>query len=70
MPGEIFLALRILQLKKIEGFKLEDLKNPPGNYLEHLKGRRKGQMSIRISQQWRLCFCWKKDGAYYVEPKL
>jgi proteic killer suppression protein len=46
---------------------LEDLKNPPGNNLELLKGNRRGQMSIRINQQWRLCFVWKNDGAYDVE---
>lgn len=46
---------------------LEDLKNPPGNNLEFLKGDRLGQMSIRINQQWRLCFVWKNDGIYDVE---
>jgi len=46
---------------------LEDLKNPPGNNLELLKGDRSGQMSIRINQQWRLCFVWKNDGVYEVE---
>ena len=46
---------------------LDDLKNPPGNNLEMLKGNRRGQMSIRINQQWRLCFVWKNDGAYNVE---
>ena len=46
---------------------LEDLKNPPGNNLELLRGDRRGQMSIRINQQWRLCFIWKNDGAYDVE---
>ena len=37
---------------------LEDLKNPPGNKLEKLIGDRKGQHSIRINQQWRICFKW------------
>jgi len=37
---------------------LEDLKNPPGNKLEKLIGNRKGQHSIRINQQWRICFKW------------
>jgi proteic killer suppression protein len=46
---------------------LDDLKNPPGNNLELLRGDRRGQMSIRINQQWRLCFIWKNDGAYNVE---
>lgn len=38
--------------------KLDDLKVPPGNRLEHLKGNRKGQCSIRINEQWRICFVW------------
>lgn len=37
---------------------LNDLKNPPGNNLENLKGDRSGQMSIRINQRWRICFHW------------
>ncbi len=40
---------------------------PPGNRLEALKGNRKGQHSIRINDQWRVCFRWKSDGAYEVE---
>jgi proteic killer suppression protein len=40
---------------------LDDLKKPPSNHLEGLRGNRKGQMSIRINGQWRLCFVW--DGA-------
>ncbi len=47
--------------------KLEDLKSPPGNALEALKGGRKGQHSIRVNDQWRVCFVWKDDGAYEVE---
>lgn len=46
---------------------LEDLKVPPGNSLEALKGDRKGQHSIRINDQWRLCFVWKREGAADVE---
>ena len=46
---------------------LEDLKVPPGNSLEALKGDRKGQHSIRINQQWRVCFVWTPDGAEDVE---
>ena len=46
---------------------LDDLKNPPGNRLEALKGERQDHMSIRISQQWRLCFVWARGGAYDVE---
>ncbi len=46
---------------------LRDLLSPPGNRLEPLKGNRKGQHSIRINDQWRICFVWKDDGAHDVE---
>ena len=43
---------------------LEDLRVPPGNRLERLKGKRRGQYSIRINQQWRICFGWKNGDAF------
>lgn len=46
---------------------LEDLKAPPGNQLEALKGERRGQYSIRINDQWRVCFTWKSGDAHEVE---
>jgi len=46
---------------------LEGLKVPPGNRLEALKGNRKGQYSIRIDSQWRICFKWENGNAYDVE---
>lgn len=46
---------------------LDDLRVPPGNRLEALSGDRKGQHSIRINQQWRLCFVWSEAGATEVE---
>jgi toxin HigB-1 len=46
---------------------LEDLRVPPGNRLEALKRDRKGQHSIRINDQWRVCFRWMQDGAHDVE---
>ena len=46
---------------------LDDLKIPPGNKLEALKGSRKGQHSIRVNDQFRICFAWREDGAYEVE---
>lgn len=46
---------------------LGSLKIPPGNRLEALKGNRKGQCSIRINEQWRVCFVWREDGAHDVE---
>jgi proteic killer suppression protein len=47
--------------------RLDDLREPPGNMLEPLKGTRRGQYSIRINDQFRICFVWKEDGAYDVE---
>lgn len=46
---------------------LNDLKVPPGNRLEKLSGDREGQHSIRINQQWRICFRWKNGDCYDVE---
>jgi proteic killer suppression protein len=46
---------------------LNDLLTPPGNQLEALKGDRKRQYSIRINQQWRICFVWRDNNAYDVE---
>ena len=46
---------------------LNDLRVPPGNRLEALSGDRKGQHSIRINQQWRICFFWRHGDAYGVE---
>lgn len=46
---------------------LEDLKSPPGNRLESLKGDREGSFSIRINQQYRLCFVWKETDVFEVE---
>ncbi|HEY0328686.1 MAG TPA: type II toxin-antitoxin system RelE/ParE family toxin [Rhodopseudomonas sp.] len=47
--------------------KLDDLRQPPGNRLEALKGDRRGQHSIRINDQWRICFEWRDGGAQLVE---
>lgn len=46
---------------------LDDLRVPPGNHLEALKGDRNGQYSIRINDQWRVCFYWTDAGAENVE---
>jgi len=46
---------------------LNSLSVPPGNRLEQLKGNRKGQHSIRINDQWRICFVWKDESAIEVE---
>ncbi len=59
-------ARRKLRQLDIAG-RLDDLKVPPGNRLEALKGNRAGQHSIRINDQWRLCFRWTALGAEDVE---
>ena len=46
---------------------LNDLRIPPGNRLEALTGKRKGQLGIRINDQWRICFEWHNEGVYEVE---
>lgn len=46
---------------------LEFLRSPPGNHLEALKGKRKGQYSIRVNDQFRVCFQWTKEGPADVE---
>ncbi len=47
--------------------RLQELRVPPGNRLEALKGKRAGQFSIRVNDQWRLCFRWKDGQAHGVE---
>jgi toxin HigB-1 len=60
------VARRKLRQLEIAG-RLEDLKVPPGNRLEALAGDRSGQYSIRINDQWRVCFRWTDAGAENVE---
>lgn len=56
---------RLVMLHKSSN--LRDLRIPPGNRLEKLSGDRSGQWSIRINDQWRICFEWHDDDAYNVE---
>ena len=67
LPADIqkiaFRKLRMINRANI----LNDLRVPPGNRLELLHGNRKGQYSIRINKQWRICFKWMKHDAYNVE---
>lgn len=60
------IARRKLRQLEIAG-RLEDLMIPPGNRLEALKGNRKGQHSIRINEQYRICFRWTRSGPTDVE---
>lgn len=60
------IALRRLRLLH-RARTIADLRVPPGNHLEALKGERKGQYSIRVNDQYRVCFRWKDGDAYDVE---
>ncbi|MCB1553729.1 MAG: type II toxin-antitoxin system RelE/ParE family toxin [Xanthomonadales bacterium] len=67
LPGSIQqVARRKLRMLNAAAV-LEDLRIPPANRLEALKGDRKGQHSIRINDQWRICFQWKNGDAHDVE---
>jgi proteic killer suppression protein len=58
-----FEAVALRKLDMLDAAtRLEDLHSPPGNRLESLRGDRKGQHSIRINRQWRVCFRWTTDG--------
>ncbi|EFL84772.2 hypothetical protein HMPREF0326_02634 [Desulfovibrio sp. 3_1_syn3] len=59
-------AMRKLKILH-NAFSLNDLRIPPGNRLEALKGDRAGQYSIRINSQWRICFAWNEGNAHGVE---
>jgi toxin HigB-1 len=64
-------AIQIVARRKLRMLnsarRLDDLRIPPANRLEVLKGERKGQYSIRINEQWRLCFRWMEAGPADVE---
>ena len=63
IQGVALRKLRLLNNAK----RLDDLRVPPANRLEALKGDRNGQYSIRINEQWRICFTWKNGNADKVE---
>src|ERR1700731_2140143 len=65
-PGIHRVALRKLAQLHFAA-RVDDLRAPPGNRLEALGGDRKGQHSIRINDQWRICFQWLDDNAHEVE---
>jgi toxin HigB-1 len=67
LPANIqAVALRKLRMLN-QARVMSDLSIPPGNRLEALKGKRKGQHSIRINNQWRVCFRWSEGGVSDVE---
>jgi proteic killer suppression protein len=59
-------ALRKMRLVN-NAKRFDDVRVPPGNRLEALKGERQGQHSIRINDQWRICFVWREGHAHQVE---
>lgn len=67
LPTDIQRVARRKLLMLHQARTLKDLRAPPHNRLEALKGNRKGQHSIRINRQWRLCFQWQDADAYDVE---
>ena len=63
-----FEAVAMRKLQQLHAAEsLDFLRVPPGNRLEALAGNRKGQMSIRINDQWRICFVWRAGHAHAVE---
>ena len=67
LPRDIQRTARRKLLYLDNAIDLQDLLSPPGNRLEKLKGDRDGQHSIRINNQWRICFVWIDDSARDVE---
>ena len=71
LPSRRFQAIQDAVRRKLEMLSaaqtLEDLASSPGNRLEALRGQRQGQYSVRINNQWRLCFRWQDGDAFDVE---
>lgn len=67
LPANLLRVMlrKLIVLDAVES--LDDLRVPPGNRLEKLKGNRQGQHSIRVNDQWRICFQWSDGDAYDVE---
>jgi proteic killer suppression protein len=70
-PVRRFKSIERVALRKLRqlnaAIRLSDLASPPGNHLEALRGDRDGQHSIRINDQWRICFIWRDGDACEVE---
>ncbi len=71
LPSRRFGTIQRVALRKLRQLdaaaELRDLAAPPGNRLEALHGEREGQHSIRINDQWRICFVWRDGNAFDVE---
>ncbi len=66
-PGDLVKRTRAMLAALDAAVELEDLRFPPGNHLEALSGNRSGQHSVRINDQWRICFTWTNEGPSDVE---
>ena len=67
-PFRAFASIALRKLDMLDAAtKVEDLRIPPGNRLKALSGSRNGQYSIRINDQWRICFEWRDSAAWHVE---
>ena len=66
-PSDLVKRTRAMLSAMDAAVVLEDLRVPPGNHLEALKGNRTGQHSVRINDQWRICFVWTEQGPVDVE---
>ena len=66
LPASIQQRARLKLVTIDAAGRLDDLRVPPGNRLEALRGDRRGQHSIRINDQWRLCFIWRDGAAWEV----
>jgi proteic killer suppression protein len=67
LPPQIQGRARVKLLSIDAAKQLDDLRVPPGNRLEMLRGNRQGQHSVRINEQWRICFVWGSGEAWDVE---
>ena len=66
-PADLVRRTRAMLSALDAAIQLEDLRFPPGNHLEVLSGDRAGQHSVRINDQWRICFVWTDQGPQDVE---
>ena len=66
-PSDLVKRTRAMLSAMDAAVVLEDLRFPPGNHLEALKGDRAGQHSVRVNDQWRICFVWTEQGPADVE---
>ena len=67
LPSDILRRARMRLQRVVVAIALSDLRLPPSHHLKALSGDRKGQHSIRINDQWRVCFYWTEQGAMEIE---